>query len=259
MSSWWRRAEPLIPLTSALDALGDEGVTSRYTDEVLLDRVVGSVARFEDFDARFKPLRRTDRMTGVRRRFAAGNHPPPIDLVQLGDLYFVVDGHHRVAVAREQGWTTLPARVRRICTVAFARCCLRVADLPAKAAERRFLELVPLPDDVRTDLWLDRPADWAQLEEAALAWGHQREQADGTRYCCAHDLAAAWWAGEVLPAVRRLRRRAEAEGQARRIVDLTDVQVFVTALAERDGLGGLDWADPANDEVACCALGPASA
>ena len=252
MSPWWRRSEPLIPLPSALEALGDEGVVSRYTDEVLLDRVAGSAARFEDFDADFKPLRRTDRMAEVRRRFEAGTYPPPLDLVQLGDLYFVLDGHHRVAAARERGWTTLPARVRRVCTVAFARCCLRVADLPTKTAERRFLERVPLPDDVREHLRLDRPADWARLGDAALAWGYRRERVDGTPYCCAHDLAAAWWAEEVLPAVRRSRRRAQAEGTAERVADLTDVQVFVTALAERDGLGRLDWHDPSNGELTCC-------
>lgn len=247
-----RRSEPLIPLASALAALGDDGVMSRYTDEVALDRVVGSAARAEDFDADFTPVRRTDRMTEVRRRFDAGTYPPPLDLVQLGSLYFVLDGHHRVAVARERGWTTLPARVRRVCTVAFARCCLRVADLPAKAAERRFLEQVPLPDDVREDLWLDRPTDWARLGDAALAWGYRRRLADGSTYCCAHDLAAAWWSEEVLPAVRRHRKRAESGGGTARVVDLTDVQVFVTALAERDGLGRLDWDDPANDEAPCC-------
>ena len=252
MVPWLRRSEPLIPLASALEALGDDGVMSRRTDEVPLHLVVGSAARTEDFDAGFRPLRRTHRMTEVRRQFEAGTSPPPVDLVQLGDLYFVVDGHHRVAAARERGWTILPARVRRICTVAFARCCLRVADLPSKTAERRFLEQVPLPDDVREDLWLDHPTDWARLADAAQAWGYRRQRADGSTYCCAHDLAAAWWYGEVVPVVGRHRRRAQAKATAGRLADLTDVQVFVTALAERDGLGRLDWDDPANDDVTCC-------
>jgi hypothetical protein len=249
----WRRrtTEPLLPLSDVLEALGDDGDMGRYGDEVPLDWIVGSAARTGDFDASFRPRRSMPRLSDVRRKFDAGTFPPPIELVRLGQLHFVLDGHHRVAVARERNWTALPARVRRICTVAFARCCLTVADLPTVAAERRFLEELPLPDDVRQDVRLESPASWARLRDAALAWGYRRERQDGTDFCCAHDLAAAWWVEEVEPVVRRLRERP---GGAAGVGDLSDLQLFVVALAERDGLGHLDWDDPANDEPDCCRL-----
>ncbi len=130
------QGEPLLPFADVLAAVGAQGVMGTEAREVPLDAVVGSVARPEEFDAHFRPRRRTDRWARTRARFDAGQFPPPVELIQLGDLYFVEDGHHRVAVARERGWASLPARVRRICTVAVAQCCLRMADLADKRAER---------------------------------------------------------------------------------------------------------------------------
>lgn len=238
----------LLRLDDALAAVGDQGAMGRYVDEVPLDQVLGSVARSADFDHRFRPQARTARYTRVLERFGAGDQPPPIELVRLGELYFVVDGHHRVAAARERGWTHLPAAVRRICTVAYACSCLTVADLAAKGAERRFLAEVPLPDDVGRQLWLDRPADWARLTDAALAWAWRRQRDGGPGDDTApdpHDLASAWWAEEVIPTVDRLRDSAPC--------DLVDVQVYVTALGRRDGIADLAWPSPhcCPDHLAC--------
>lgn len=232
----------------ALSALGHNGEMGRYADEVALADVVGTVAREADFDGDFTPVRgRDDRWRRTEELFRSGSFPPPIDLVRLGDLLFVRDGHHRISVARSLGWDSLPARIRRICTVAYALCCLRVSDLPAKAAERRFLEKVPLPSEVSRDLWLANPADWARLADAALAWGYAHPDAEQGR-CCAHALASAWWQQEVRPIVAGLRRDGAG-------VDLSDVQLFVTALAARDRLGALDWpADLAavHTDADCC-------
>lgn len=238
----------LMRLDDVLAALGHRGVMERYDDEIALADVVGTVARTTDFDADFSPRRRDERWRRTEELFRNGSHPPPIDVVRLGDnLLFVNDGHHRVSVAKSLGWDSLPARVRRVCTVAFALCCLRISDLPTKAAERRFLEKVPLPDEVSRGLWLTRPADWARLADAALAWGyahHETSQAG----LSAHDLGAAWWNHEVQPLVEALRR--EGAGAT-----LSDVQLFVTALAARDRLGALDWPGDllaADADASCC-------
>ncbi|TCC50586.1 hypothetical protein E0H75_10255 [Kribbella capetownensis] len=224
-----------MPLSDALEAVGDDGAMGTYDDEVPLSQVVGSVSRSEDFDHEFRPRRRTERYDAVLARFRAGDLPPAVSVVRLGELYFVSDGHHRAAAARELGWSHLAAQVRRICSVAYACSCMTVADLPVKAAERRFLEEVPLPDDIRRALWLDRPADWARLADSALAWACRRQR-DGrwTRGDVdAHSLASAWWIEEVAPAVARLRSNAPT--------DLVDVQLYITELARRDGVADLAW------------------
>jgi hypothetical protein len=81
--------------------------------EVPLEDIRGSESRQKDFDDCFHPL--TDR---IRRRWlnvARANDQgvclPPVELIQVGGVYFVRDGHHRISVARTFGQTTINARV----------------------------------------------------------------------------------------------------------------------------------------------------
>lgn len=237
----------LLLFERVLEAAGRVHDMGTYDDEVALDSVVGSVSRVEDFDLDFRPRRRSARLDGVRQQFDANPGPAPIELFRLGELHFVIDGHRRVAVARERNWLSFSARVHRLCTVAYARACLREVDLAAVAAERRFLEQLPLPDHVRRENWLQSPADWSRLADQAMAWAYRRQLVDGSTHRCAVDLASAWWEEEVVPIVNAWRTKPDqVESHS-----LPDLQVFVAALADRDGLGRLDWSDPLNEQVPC--------
>lgn len=249
-----RSDSSLLSLSDALAALGDDGLMWRQATEVKLTAVVGSAARRDDFDADFRltnPELRT-RWEGVVEALRTGTFPAPVELVQLGELFFVRDGHHRVSAARSLGWDSLPARVTRICTVAYAMCCLRGAHLASKAAERRFLERIPLPHEVRRDLWLSNPADWMRLADSAEAWAQRRRVhlGDDASATSGHDLACAWWQDEVTPVLDRMRSVGAEMG-------LRDVQLYVTALAVRDQLGTLEWPADLSARIAegqaCCA------
>ncbi|WP_424923559.1 hypothetical protein [Amycolatopsis acidicola] len=213
----------IMPLDQAIAALGKESESDEGRQDVPVCAIVGTVARAGDFDRDFRP-----RNPALRERWerlaASCAELPPVSLVRIGDLYFVQDGHHRVSIARAREQATIPARVYRICTTACASHCLTLADLPVKTAERMFLERVPLPDDVRLGLWLDEPADWARLADAAEAWGFRNGLADR----CA--LAESWWEQEVLPVVARLRERGIC-------LPPRDVQAYFQALVERDSTG----------------------
>lgn len=72
---------------------------------VPIDHIVGSVEPTRCFDRRFRP---TSQLPRARfERIAAdiycGRGMDPVDLYQCGDRYYVLDGHHRVAVARALG------------------------------------------------------------------------------------------------------------------------------------------------------------
>lgn len=246
-------APGLMPLDDALRALGrDGGLGLRLADVRVVD-IVGSATRYTDFDADFRLVNRAlrPRWDALARAMASGVEPPPVELMQLGELYFVKDGHHRVSVARSLGRQVITARVHRVCTVAYAKSCIRAAHLPSKAAERTFLERVPLPADVRRQLWLDEPAQWARLADAAEAWGLRRSLERGASLDRTH-LAVSWWAEEVEPLVRRL--RAAGVG-----TDLRDVQLYVTALAVRDRLGSTGWPDDIAERLPAEFKGPGTA
>ncbi|WP_236808388.1 hypothetical protein [Amycolatopsis albispora] len=210
----------LMPLEDTVAALGHQGEIDLGHQDVPVADIVGTIARRGDFDRQFRPRNRA-----LRHRWDALadiTTTEPVRLVRLGQLYFVEDGHHRVALARARGLDGVRAHVRKICTISCATRCLTVADLPVKAAERVFLERVPLPDDVRWGLWLDHPADWLKLADAAEAWGFRNRLHDRVR------LAETWWDQEVRPVVA---------GLALRGIEPYDVRAYHRALQHRESLG----------------------
>ena len=217
------RPDGLVPLEEALEALGRQWLLSDTQEDVPLDQVVGTAGRAGDFDARWRLTNRhlSARRDRVAAALRAGHELEPVQMIRLGRLYFVVDGHHRVSVATSLGRVSVVASVRQICTTAFGMCCLRRQHLPQKAAERAFLERVPLSDQAREQLWLDDPTQWRHLADAAEAWGF-RWVLDGTGLQTREELAATWWAEEVAPAVQRIRATGEGVG-------LRDIQLYAQA------------------------------
>jgi uncharacterized ParB-like nuclease family protein len=113
-----RRLQSLEPL---LAAAGTEGRSFGGVQEIPLDRVVGSAApesRKMDFDPAFLPVNRRlrDRWTRIYLAMVEGDELPPIDVYKVGDYYYVIDGHHRVSVARNLGRETINARVIEVRT-----------------------------------------------------------------------------------------------------------------------------------------------
>jgi len=80
---------------------------------VPIDRIRGSEGRYHDFDGAFCPLK--DHLDSRWLRVAAARRLdvtlPPVRLIQVGDVYFVRDGHHRVSVARALGQQYMEADV----------------------------------------------------------------------------------------------------------------------------------------------------
>jgi hypothetical protein len=76
-------------------------------------QIRGSEGRCADFDADFRPRRKhcRDRWLSVATARIRDIPLPRVALIQLGDTYFVRDGHHRISVARALGETYIDAEV----------------------------------------------------------------------------------------------------------------------------------------------------
>jgi hypothetical protein len=75
------------------------------------DAIVGSVEPTIMFDSRFRPVSdhvrpRWERITLAHR---TGVSLPPITVIERPDGYYVVDGRHRVSVARAMGLRDIEA------------------------------------------------------------------------------------------------------------------------------------------------------
>jgi hypothetical protein len=78
-----------------------------------ISKIAGSEGRVRDFDNAFRPLNdhTRDRWIGIAVARRNGVELPPVELIQVGDEYYVRDGHHRISVARAAGQTEIEARI----------------------------------------------------------------------------------------------------------------------------------------------------
>ncbi|MCA9874169.1 MAG: hypothetical protein KC441_10955 [Anaerolineales bacterium] len=85
----------------------------RGVQNVPINSIRGSVGRSDEFTTGFRPLKAHSRQRWIRvaRAWQAGQGLPPVDLVQVGDTYFVMDGHHRISVAQAMGQDEIEASV----------------------------------------------------------------------------------------------------------------------------------------------------
>lgn len=83
----------------------------RGTSMVALEKIVGSVGRYRDFDSKFEPKSGSmdERLMAIIERMKSGKSLPPISLYQIKEEYFILDGHHRVTAARKLGHTHIKA------------------------------------------------------------------------------------------------------------------------------------------------------
>jgi len=131
--------------------LSGRGQVYRGVRAVPVDKIIGSVGRYRDFDRVFLPTqdRTADRWRSIACAYYDEVSLPPVKLYKIGDAYFVLDGNHRVSVAREQGIEFVDAEVIE------ARARVPVtADLDADVLEIkgeyvRFLERTRL-DELRS-------------------------------------------------------------------------------------------------------------
>ena len=112
------RSASLICFRDISSLLNTQATCTSELHEIPLDAIVGSVGRCSDYTRSFHPIRDNDldRWASVNDALAAAKSLPAINVYQLGDLFFVVDGHHRVSAARQQGRTTIQAWVMRVAT-----------------------------------------------------------------------------------------------------------------------------------------------
>jgi hypothetical protein len=217
----------ILPYEEVVDALGFVSEHSVGLRVIPLDRIVGTVDRARDFDRRFRPTSRRvrSRWEQIAAAMRRGEPMPPIDVVQIGEIYFVRDGHHRVSVARALGRDDFEAYVTEVVTRVGADRTITLEDLPLKSHERLFFERVPLPEQAHAEIRLSDPQEFAVLAEGVEAWGFRAMQ-DRGELLSREQTAALWLATEYRPVVTMLR-------DAQLIHRATETEAYMRISAER--------------------------
>src|SRR3954454_4053627 len=185
----------MLPFEEVVAALGRRSQRDLGVQRIPLASIVGTVDRRpETFDRAFRPRSpevraRWERIAAARRR---GEPMPPIDVYRVGDIHFVVDGHHRVSVARALGETTIDAHVREVSTEVGATPELKLGDLELKHHERMFHQRVPLPAAMRARIQLGDEWRYARLADYVEAWGFRVSLGTG-RLLSRREAAERWF------------------------------------------------------------------
>jgi hypothetical protein len=118
------------------------GPIYRGVKTVEVNKIVGSLNRYHQFDRAFLPLEDqiANRWQNIDRAFYQDVNLPPVVLYKVGEVYFVVDGHHRVSVAREQGQLNIDAEVKECSTKVNITPDLKPEDLEILGEKVDFLE-----------------------------------------------------------------------------------------------------------------------
>jgi hypothetical protein len=151
-----KRPADLLSFDEVHDRLRLKRVVDRGTAEVPLDRIVGTLGREREFNRAFLPREESlrDRWDDVKELAEGAAGFPPVELYLVGETYFVVDGHHRVSVAKSLGAPSIEARVKEFMTPVPLEPETSVEDLILKEGLADFLDATGLapeqPDEFRT-------------------------------------------------------------------------------------------------------------
>lgn len=229
------------------------GPVYRGVQPVPVEKIIGSVNRYRDFDRLFLPTQShtRDRWRRINRAWYQDISLPPVLLYKVGDVYFVVDGNHRVSVARSKGQTYIDAEVRECIARVPLTEDVRPADLERLGERVEFLERSRL-DYVRPEA----------VVETTLLGGYDRlvEHVAVHRYFMGiekgesipeADAVAHWYDTIYQPVAAVIEESGILEEFPKR--EVADLYLWVMDhlhyLRDRPGKEGIDVASAAKDFV----------
>lgn len=183
------------------------GPLYRGVQTVRVDQIVGSLNRYHEFDRAFLPKedQLAERWQKVDRAFYEDIHLPPVVLYKVGEIYFVVDGHHRVSVAREQKQEFIEAEVRECATRVNITPNIKPEDLEILGAKVDFLERTSL-DTIRpqANIKFTVPDGFSRMLEH-IAVHRYFMGLDFKRDISEHEAVAHWYDTVYMPIVNIIR------------------------------------------------------
>lgn len=177
--------------------------------QVPIEKIVGSMGRYNDFDRAFLPIqkRTKERWISIDQAHLADVHLPPVELIKIGEIYFVKDGNHRVSVARERGQLEIDAYITEIDTPIKLSPDIKIDDLERQKKQIDFL--------LETNLNNLRPDAEVTLSDPEL-YSYVLEHINTHRWYLGleHDhpieyerAVASWYDHVYLPLVEEIRRQ----------------------------------------------------
>lgn len=219
-----RESEPLLELDEVGRRLRAFEQTYLGVRPIPVGRIVGTVSRTSGFDREFLPQRADSetRWRRVEEQYAEGAFPP-IQVYEVDGRYFLVDGHHRVAVARQLGVDYIDAEVIRLRTRFPLPEDADIGRIIMAEQERVFMDESGL-ERARpaSRISFTRPQGYVELLEHIKVHGFHLMQERG-EVLSADEVAGDWYDRVYLPGVEVIR----AEGLHELFPGFTDADRYL--------------------------------
>ncbi|HZD57541.1 MAG TPA: hypothetical protein VE136_12490, partial [Anaerolineales bacterium] len=230
----------LLSYEEVRDKLKARKTAGRGLEEIPIDSIIGSVGRYTDFTRDFLPRQDAveDRWVRVKMAATGLNKLPPIEVYKIGEAYFVLDGNHRVSVARQMGNTHVQAYVTELKTKVPFTPDVGPEDLIIKAEYAEFLERTRL-DELRPgiDLSVTIPGKYRLLEEHIHIERYFLSQKKKKEVSYT-EAAAHWYDTVYLPLIKAIR----AVGILREFPDRTETDLYLWLTKHRSEIEAeLGW------------------
>ena len=113
-----RRSSELLSFEEVRNQLHLVPSGIRKVENIPLNSIIGSVGRYSDYTRSYWPISGEDEQRWAKVKMAISDMAgvPPIEVYQIGEVYFVRDGNHRVSVFREMGASHIQAYVTQLAT-----------------------------------------------------------------------------------------------------------------------------------------------
>jgi hypothetical protein len=214
----------LIPFEEVRTRLHLTQKYCRGLQDIELAHIRGSVGRYRDFTSAFLPRRNHLRQRWERvNTIVSTQEMPPIEVYQVGDAYFVVDGNHRVSAARQAGTKMIAAYVCEFVTPVGLSAEADLDEVITKSEYAEFLNKTHL-DKLRPgqEIIFTNPGHYPELECLITMFQEALEETQGevTSY---EDALLLWYDMVYSPAVHDIKK----SGAMERFPNRTEADLFI--------------------------------
>jgi len=218
----------LLPYSEVRRQLPFQGQRDLGQQIIPVDKIVGSVGRYRDFDRAYLPTQTETAQRWIRISKARYKDIPlpPIEAYKIGEVYFVKDGNHRVSVARERQQEFIDAYVTEIDIPITLTADMGLSDVLELKDYAHFLQQTGFRDiRPEADLHLSNGAHYGRLHEHINAhrWYISQERGYEVPYA---EAVASWHDNVYQPLAAVL--QAQGLPQAFPNLTLTDLYLLIS-------------------------------
>jgi hypothetical protein len=212
MGFFSRKPVDLLPFEEVKERLHLKQLIDKGIQEVPLNQIVGSLGRQSEFNRLFLPREESlrKRWQEVKDLAEGPSGFPPVELYYVPEVYFVVDGHHRISVVRSVGATTIEANVKEFRSPVYLTPDTSIEEIILKAALSDFLDTTGLVQKSSGDYVTTIPNGYEKLLDHISVHRYYRG-IETTQPVFWEEAVRSWQKSVYMPMIRIIRKHKVLE------------------------------------------------